>query len=306
MNKSAKPQRVKSLPAPPDRPEDANKGTFGRVMVVAGSRGMSGAACLAGVAALRGGAGLVTVATAAGVLPIVAGIEPSLLTLPLPEDAGGKISQAARPVLESALASQTTIAVGPGLGQSPELAGLVRWLFESVDRPGVFDADALNLLAAHPAALKARARRSEAGPPRVLTPHPGEFARLIAAEIPEVEKNREELSVQFAAEHKLVLVLKGHRTLITDGRRVALNSTGNSGMATGGCGDVLTGLIAALLGQKMAPFEAAQLGVYLHGLAGDLAAKGLSEPGLIASDLTRWLGAAWLTFLKAAGRRSRK
>ncbi len=183
--------------------------------------------------------------------------------------------------------------------------GLVRWLFESVDRPGVFDADALNLLAAHPAALKSRARSSEAVPPRVLTPHPGEFARLISTEIAQVENNRESLAAQFAAEHKLILVLKGHRTLITDGARMAVNSTGNSGMATGGCGDVLTGLIAALLAQKMAPFEAAQLGVHLHGLAGDLAARSHSEPGLIASDLTHSLGGAWLTLAKSV-RRSRK
>jgi len=266
---------------------------------------MSGAACLAGLGSLRGGAGLVTIAMPTGILPIVAGAEASYLTLPLPEDPTGKIGPVARSTLESALRAQTAIAVGPGLGQSPGLAGLVRWLFESVDRPGVFDADALNLLGAHPAALKSRARSSDVGPPRVLTPHPGEFARLISSEIATVEKNREALAAQFAAEHKLILVLKGHRTLITDGRRVAMNSTGNSGMATGGCGDVLTGLIAALLAQKMDPFEAAQLGVHLHGLAGDLAAKSLSEPGLIASDLPRWLGLAWLTLAKSA-RRSKK
>jgi ADP-dependent NAD(P)H-hydrate dehydratase len=305
MNRTPKLQRVKSLPPPPARPEDANKGTFGRVLIVAGSRGMSGAACLAGLGSLRGGAGLVTIAAPAGILPIVAAVEPSYLTLPMPEDATGKTSAAARAALESALRAQTTIAVGPGLGQSPALAGLVRWLFESVDLPGVFDADALNLLSAHPAALTSRARRSEAVPPRVLTPHPGEFARLISSEIAHVEKNREPLAAQFAAEHKLILVLKGHRTLITDGARMAVNSTGNSGMATGGCGDVLTGLIAALLAQKMAPFEAAQLGVHLHGLAGDLAAKSLSEPGLIASDVARALGEAWVKFGKST-RRSRK
>jgi ADP-dependent NAD(P)H-hydrate dehydratase len=305
MNKMSKLQRVKSLPPPPARPEDANKGTFGRVLIVAGSRGMSGAACLSGLGSLRGGAGLVTIAAPAGIVPIIAAVESSYLTLPMPEDATGKISHAARAALESALPAQTTIAVGPGLGQSPALGGLVRWLFESVDRPGVFDADALNLLSAHPAALKSRARSTDAVPPRVLTPHPGEFARLISSEIATVEKNRESLAAQFAAEHKLILVLKGHRTLITDGARVALNSTGNSGMATGGAGDVLTGLIAALLAQKMAPFDAAQLGVHLHGLAGDLAAKSLSEPGLIASDLPRWLGLAWITFAKSA-RRSRK
>jgi ADP-dependent NAD(P)H-hydrate dehydratase len=305
MNRTPKLQRVKSLPPPPARPEDANKGTFGRVLIVAGSRGMSGAACLAGLGSLRGGAGLVTIAAPAGILPIVAAVEPSYLTLPMPEDATGKTSAAARAALESALRAQTTIAVGPGLGQSPALAGLVRWLFESVDLPGVFDADALNLLSAHPAALKSRARSSEAVPLRVLTPHPGEFARLISSEIAHVEKNRESLAAQFAAEHKLILVLKGHRTLITDGGGMAVNSTGNSGMATGGCGDVLTGLIAALLAQKMAPFEAAQLGVHLHGLAGDLAAKSLSEPGLIASDVAHSLGEAWLKFGKST-RRSRK
>jgi ADP-dependent NAD(P)H-hydrate dehydratase len=304
MNRAPKLQRVKSLPPSPARPENANKGTFGRVLIVAGSRGMSGAACLSGLGALRGGAGLVTVAVPAGILPIVAAVEPSYLTVSLPEDAAGKIAPAARMVLESTVSAQTTIAVGPGLGQSPELAGLVRWLFETVEKPGVFDADALNLIGSHSAALKGRARKSEPLPPRVLTPHPGEFARLIARDIAEIEKNRETLGAQFAAEHKVVLVLKGHRTLITDGRRIAVNSTGNSGMATGGCGDVLTGLIAALLAQKMAPFEAAQLGVYLHGLAGDLAAKAQSEPGLIASDLPRWLSSAWLAHGK--GRRARK
>jgi NAD(P)H-hydrate epimerase len=266
---------------------------------------MSGAACLAGLGALRGGAGLVTVATPSGVLPIVASVEPSYLSLSLPEDSTGKISAMARAVLESALASQTTIAVGPGLGQSAELAGLVRWLFDAIDRPGVFDADALNLLSANPAALRARARRGESGPARVLTPHPGEFARLINTEIATVEKDRDSLAAQFAEAHKLILVLKGHRTVITDGRRIATNSTGNSGMATGGAGDVLTGLIAALLAQKMAPFEAAQFGVYLHGLAGDLAAKTLSESALIASDLTRFLGEAWLAIGKSSRRRRR-
>jgi ADP-dependent NAD(P)H-hydrate dehydratase len=306
MKRAQKLERIKSLPPAPPRPENANKGTFGRVLIVAGSRGMSGAACLSGLGALRGGAGLVTVAVPTGILPIVATVEPSYLTVPLPEDAAGKIAAAARLVLESTVVAQTTIAVGPGLGQSPELAGLVRWLFETVEKPGVFDADALNLIASYSAAMKSRARQGEPLPPRVLTPHPGEFARLIARDIGEIEKNRETLGAQFAAEHKVILVLKGHRTLITDGRRIAINSTGNSGMATGGCGDVLTGLIAALLAQKMAPFEAAQLGVYLHGLAGDLAAKAQSEPGLIASDLPRWLSSAWRTLPRSKGRRARK
>jgi ADP-dependent NAD(P)H-hydrate dehydratase len=293
MNRSAAIKRIKSLPKAPQRPNDANKGTFGKVLVVAGHRGMSGAPCLAGLGALRGGAGLVTVAVPLGILPIVAGVEPSYLTLPLPEDGEGRISHDAAGVLEAEIAKQTSFAIGPGLGQSAGLAALVGRFFSSVECPAVFDADALNALASAPGPLAARTRRRDDVLPRILTPHPGEFARLAATDIPTVQKNRESLAVKFAAEHRLVLVLKGHKSVITDGRRVAINSTGNSGMATGGTGDVLTGLIAALLAQGMEPFEAAQMGAHLHGLAGDLAAKSVSKPGLIASDLPRWLGEAW-------------
>lgn len=285
--------RIKSLPSAPPRPEESHKGTYGRVLIIAGSRGMSGAACLAGLGALRGGAGLVTVAAPHGILPIVAGAEASYLTLALPEDEDGRLANLAWRTLEPALNPQTALAVGPGLGQSVSLSALVHRLFSSVKQPAVFDADALNLLASAPAALAARKRQRDNIVPRILTPHPGEFARLIKTDIAAVQKNRQQLAVEFAAEYQLVLVLKGHKSLITDGKRLAVNSTGNSGMATGGCGDVLTGLIAALLAQGMAPFEAAQLGVYLHGLAGDLAAKELSKPGLIASDVAQFLGQAW-------------
>jgi|HubBroStandDraft_6_1064221.scaffolds.fasta_scaffold111481_2 ADP-dependent NAD(P)H-hydrate dehydratase len=293
MTRAAAIKRVKALPKPPARPNDSNKGTFGKTLIVAGHPGMSGAACLSGLGALRGGAGLVTVAVPRSILPIVASVEPSYLTLPLAEDEGGRISHDAWSALEVEIAKQTSFAIGPGLGQSAGLAALVGRLFSSVQCPAVFDADALNLLASARGALSARKRQEGDLTPRVLTPHPGEFARLAQTETATVQKNRESLAMEFAAEHRLVLVLKGHKTVITDGRRVAINPTGNSGMATGGTGDVLTGLIAALLAQKMEPFDAAQLGVYLHGLAGDLAAKSLSKPALIASDLPRWLGDAW-------------
>jgi ADP-dependent NAD(P)H-hydrate dehydratase len=293
MNRSAAIKRVKALPKAPARPNDSNKGTFGKTLIVAGHPGMSGAACLSGLGALRGGAGLVTVAVPRSILPIIAGMEPSYLTLPLPDDEAGRISHDAAPVLDAEIAKQTSFAIGPGLGQSPGLSALVGRLFSSVKCPAVFDADALNALAAAPAALSARKRQRDEAAPRVLTPHPGEFARLAGTETATVQENRESLAVQFAEEHGLILVLKGHKTVITDGRRVAINSTGNSGMATGGTGDVLTGLIAALLAQGMAPFDAAQLGAHLHGLAGDLAAKSVSKPGLIASDLPKWLGDAW-------------
>jgi len=296
-------KRITTIPPVPPRPDDAHKGTFGKVLVIAGSRGMSGAAALAGLGALRGGAGLVTVAVPQGILPIVAGIEPSYLTMPLPDDDQGHLCNDARDSLERILSQQTSIAIGPGIGQSASLSSLVSWLFSKIQAAAVFDADALNLLASSRAALFARKRQTQGAAPRILTPHPGEFARLAELDTVSVQRNRERLAIQFAREHHVVLVLKGHDSVVTDGNRVAINSTGNSGMATGGSGDVLTGLIAALIAQGMAPFEAAQLGAYLHGLAGDLAAKELSKPALIASDLPRWLGEA---FRKTGKHRSKK
>ena len=282
---------VSWLPQLPPRPDDGHKGTFGSVLIAAGSRGMSGAACLAGLGALRGGAGLVTVAVPAEILPIVAAVEPAYLTRGCPHDAEGRLSLAARPLLETALAGQSVLACGSGWGQSAEIVELVRWIYTTVTLPVVIDADGLNALAKAPDIC------DRAGGPRILTPHPGEFARLIGSDAATVQQNRQALAAEFAGQRQVVLVLKGAGTIITDGRRLAVNGTGNSGMATGGSGDVLTGIIAALVAQKMPPFEAAQLGVHLHGLAGDLAAAELSQPGLIASDLPRFLGHAWKQFV---------
>lgn len=283
-------ERIVELPALPQRSDDAHKGSFGRVLIIGGSRGMSGAACLAGMGALRGGAGLVYLAVPEGVAPIVAALEPSYLTIPLPEDDRGQLSLEAELPLNDVVPKNSAVAVGPGMGQSDELLMLVRWLYAKVDKPIVFDADGLNTLAQMPEIL------SQAPAPRILTPHPGEFARLSRSDIAAVQQNREESAVRFAQEHGVVLLLKGRGTIITDGRQVAVNTTGNSGMATGGTGDVLTGLIAALLAQGLPAFAAAQLGAHLHGLAGDMAAHDLSKPALIASDLPRYLGAAWKQF----------
>jgi NAD(P)H-hydrate epimerase len=280
---------VDALPDLPPRPGDAHKGTFGRVLIVAGSRGMTGAAGLAGAAALRGGAGLVTVATPLSIQPIVAGYEPSYLTIGLPDDNEGLLSRAALPQVMDVLSRQTAAAWGPGLGRSDDLDDVTLTVYKSAALPMVFDADGLNALA--------HRRDWMSGPPpagpRVLTPHPGEFARLTGLEPGAIAARRAETAADFAAQHGVVVVLKGPQTVITDGHRVALNPTGNSGMATGGTGDVLTGLIAALLGQQMEPFDAAQLAADLHGLAGDLAAAELSNPGLIASDLPKYLACAW-------------
>jgi NAD(P)H-hydrate epimerase len=273
--------RVQTLPGLPRRPVDSHKGRFGSILVIAGSRGMAGAAALAGASALRSGAGLVRVASPAEVQPTVASFEPSYMTYPLPCDDDGMVRLAAAiPVLERLAAPADVIAVGPGLGQSDDVRGLVHWLIESTDKPLVVDADALNMLAADTSILSTLRR------PVVLTPHPGEFARLARLDVAAVQKDRIEQAARLAAlSEPLVVVLKGAGTVVTDGRRVYVNQTGNPGMATGGAGDALTGMIAALMGQNLPAFEAAQLGVYLHGLAGDIARDQNGMVGMIAGDI---------------------
>ena len=289
MTQSIQIERITALPVPPVRSQAAHKGDFGRVLLIAGSRGMSGAACLAATAALRGGAGLVTAAIPEGIAAVVAAYEPSYMTAPLAEDEHGRIKSAAHKRLTELLSLQTAVAIGPGLGQSPSLLELVADLYDSVSVPMVVDADALNLLSRRSYLLK----RAEGASPRVLTPHPGEFARLTGLDVATIQSDREQHAVEFARRNNVILVLKGHDTVITDGRKLAVNQTGNSGMATGGTGDVLTGLIASLLAQGLPAFEAARLGAHVHGLAGDTAAEEFSKPGLIASDVLRCLGRAW-------------
>jgi NAD(P)H-hydrate epimerase len=280
---------VLSIPALPQRPEESHKGSFGSVLIIAGSRGMSGAACLSGLGALRGGAGLVTLAIPAGIQTAVAAVEPSYLTIALPDNEQGRISLLALAEILSRAASATAVAIGPGWGKSADLIELAHSLYTSIERPLVVDADALNALASAPGGFP----KAPPGAPRILTPHPGEFARLLKTDTKTVQSDREGLAATFAREQGVIVVLKGHRTIITDGEKAAINKTGNSGMATGGTGDVLTGLTAALLAQGMSPFDAAHLAVYLHGMAGDLAADDLSKPGLIASDVAHYLGKAW-------------
>ncbi|HWB10369.1 MAG TPA: NAD(P)H-hydrate dehydratase [Pirellulales bacterium] len=276
------------LPKLPPREPDAHKGSFGTALLVGGARGMTGAISLAGMAALRGGAGLVRLAVAATSQDIVAGFEPSYMTTGLACDEAGRIGLAAREVIGELAGKSTAIGCGPGLGQSAELNELVAWLYTQLKQPAVFDADALNALAAQADVL------SRAAGPRILTPHPGEFQRLIGARARMSRQEMEAEAVALAARAGIVVLLKGHRTLITDGQRQARNTTGNPGMATGGTGDVLTGLTTALLCQQLSPFDAARLAAHLHGLAGDLAAEELGEVSLIASDLVRSLPAAFL------------
>jgi ADP-dependent NAD(P)H-hydrate dehydratase len=274
-------ERIETIPALPPRPADSHKGLYGTVLVIAGGRGMAGAAALVGAAALRSGAGLVRVASPAEVQPTVASFEPSYMTFPLTDDGEGFLQfDAAVPVLEHLIDSADVVAAGPGLGQSNQIQALVRWLLETCDKPLVIDADGLNALS------KQRELLSQVTRPVVLTPHPGEFARLMDMDVAHVQVDREENAARLAnLSESLVVVLKGAGTIVTDGRRVYVNRTGNPGMATGGSGDTLTGVIAALLAQKLAPFEAVQLGVYAHGLAGDIARDQNGEIGMIAGDI---------------------
>src|SRR4051812_8091186 len=280
------------LPSIPPRKPDSHKGDYGRVLLIGGSQGMAGAIALAGMAALRSGAGLVKLATASSCQATVASFEPSAMTIALPADDQGRISEAALAAIVEAAKEATVLACGPGLGRSDALAHVVAWLYQNTYQPIVFDADALTLLAREPSVL------TKAGGPRILTPHPGEFARLLGR--PSFPPNeRESLAREFARANKLVLVLKGHQTVIADGTRTAINQTGNPGMATGGTGDVLTGVITALVAQGLSPYDAARLGVHVHGLAGDLAAEELGQVSLIASDLIQYLPRAWKSLVGA-------
>ncbi|MFZ5828817.1 MAG: NAD(P)H-hydrate dehydratase [Planctomycetota bacterium] len=269
------------MPKLPRRMPEDHKGTFGTALLVGGSWGMTGAIGLAGMAALRGGAGLARLAVPKPCVPIVAAYHPCYTTLPLAADEEGRIAAPAFDAIAEQCESATAVGFGPGMGRSLELDQLVARLYQEVRRPMVVDADGLNALGAEADSL------GNPGSPRVLTPHPGEFARLTGRRLP--PEDRHAAAVELARRCGVVIVLKGHHTLVTDGHRVAVNATGNPGMATGGAGDVLTGVITALLCQGLEPFEAAQLGVYLHGLAGDLAAAELGEAGMIASDLLDFL-----------------
>lgn len=283
-------ETITQLPTLQPRQADSNKGNFGRILVVAGSRGMSGAAILCASAALRSGAGLVYLATPDSVQPVAAAANPCYLTIPLPQDAQGRLAEGAEAEILSQAQKNDVVVLGPGLGRSVALSKMMPPLLEKIQAPVVLDADGLNALEHNTERLKGRHA------PLIMTPHPGEFARLLGTDIASVQAERRESAVRFAAEHGIIMVLKGHGTVVTDGRGIYINTTGNPGMATGGTGDVLSGVIAALLGQQLEPFAAAQLGVHIHGLAGDLARDDLGDVSLIASDLLDYLPRAFRQF----------
>jgi len=271
----------------PAREADAHKGRFGHLLIVAGSLGKTGAAVLAARAALRSGVGLCTIATPASQQPIVAAQAPEYMTEALPETAAGSLALAGRERLLELAHRMDAVALGPGLSLHPETQALARALVAEVERPLVADADALSALAGHLDLLR------RALGPRALTPHPGEMARMLGLTVDAVQGDRLEVTRSFARDHRVGLALKGAGTAIggPDGR-VAVNPTGNPGMAKGGSGDVLTGIVGALLARGLDPVAALEAGCYLHGLAGDLTAAERGEIAMIAGDIVEKLPAA--------------
>lgn len=282
------PKIVTGCPKLPARPTESNKGDYGRILVLAGSRNMSGAAILTGTATLRAGGGLVTIACPREVQGVIASGFPCYMTAGLPGNEHGVVAPVSETELLTMAEHSDVLAIGPGLGRDKGLTKLVGALLSKSHTPIVLDGDGLFALSElSPELLVERPH------PTILTPHYGEFARLVGSTVEEVIGNRQNLAMQFAELGKCVVVLKGAGTLVTDGMRLYRNTTGNPGMATGGTGDVLTGVIAGLLGQGLAPFEAAQMGVYVHGRAGDLAAARLGQLSLTAYDLLNELPKAF-------------
>ncbi len=275
------PESIAPLFAP--RPRDSNKGKFGHVLIVAGSRGKSGAAAMSGLAALRAGAGLVTVACPESALSAVAAHAPELMTEPLPETADGAIALGALERIVELADKRTLVGIGPGIGAGDQTKQVVNQLFNEIEKPMVIDADALNCLAGG----DWKGTRAL----RVLTPHPGEMSRLNGQSTAQIQGDRVAAARSFACERGITLVLKGEGTLIAfeDGR-LWVNPTGSPAMATGGTGDILTGMVSGLLGQfPQDPERAVAAAVYLHGLAGEIAARYLTEQNVIATDLLRYL-----------------
>jgi ADP-dependent NAD(P)H-hydrate dehydratase len=273
----------------PSRNVDSHKGDFGRVCIIAGSIGMSGAACLAGRASLRAGAGLVRVAVAESILPIVAAAELSYTTIALPEDEHGRISFDAMDMMLKAARENDVIAFGPGLGISDDIKKIVEKLINIPDLALIIDADGLNNLSR----LKGWHNCRKAS--LILTPHPGEMKKLWASVFRKpMSDSRQKTAGDFAKLTNTTVLLKGAGTVVTDGDRLFVNTTGNPGMATPGSGDCLTGIIAALKAQKMSFFDSAVLGAYIHGLAGDIATKRKGQISLIATDIIDCLPDAFM------------
>lgn len=275
----------------PKRKPKSHKGDYGHVFILAGSVGLTGAAYLCSQAAILSGSGLVTLGIPKSLNPIMARKLTEVMTLPLPETGQQSLNIAAFKKIKDFAKKADVLAIGPGLSQNKQTQGLVRKVILKIDKPMVIDADGLNALVGH---LDILHRKNAKIPQRrktlILTPHPGEMARLLSKKVSFVQKNRIKIAKEFAKKYNVILVLKGHKTVIANPKGVMYtNTTGNPGMATAGVGDILTGMISSFIGQRLEPFLATKLAVYIHGLAGDLAAKEKGQISLIATDLLKKL-----------------
>lgn len=290
-------REITKLPRLKPREADTHKGDYGRVLVLAGSVGYTGAAYLCSKAALRSGAGLVTLGIPESLNAIMAAKLTCVMTRPLPETHARSLSQEGKQEILDLAKGFDVVAIGPGLGTHPDTKALVLELLQALDKPIVLDADGITAVCDDLGAIERNPGKM------VLTPHPGEMARVLGLpSAQEVQKDRLKIAVRFAKRCGAVLVLKGHETLVTDAERIYTNKTGNPGMATAGSGDVLTGMIACLVAQGLEPFDAAQLGVYLHATAGDLAAERFGETAMIATDILDSLHRAILRHVSKQGK----
>lgn len=284
------PSNLAELSSLPQRGPAFHKGEAGRILVIAGSAGMTGAGAMASLACLRAGGGVVTWAIPKSLNPIGEAINMEVMTLPVPDTPSGAPSMDAREILVEAARETNCVVLGPGLPVAGDTGELMRLLIPEIFPPLIIDGGAFSAIGTDMMII--RKRQS----PTIITPHPGEMGRITGRTSADVQAKRQEFAAKYAKLSGAVVALKGHDTIVANGQEAYVNQSGNPGMATAGSGDVLCGVIAALVGQGMPPFEAAKLGVYLHGLAGDLATAEMGMHGVIASDIIGHLPAAFKAY----------
>lgn len=289
------PSNLDSLPELPKRTVACHKGECGRVLVIAGSAGMTGAGAMASIASLRAGAGVVLWAIPKSLNSVAEAVSLEVMSLPIPDTPSGAPSMDAREILVEAARETDCVVLGPGLPVAGDTGELMRLLIPEIYPPLIVDGGAFAAIATD--FMTIRKRQS----PTIITPHPGEMSRITGKTISEVQEKRQEFAAKYAKISGAVVALKGHGTVVTNGTETYINESGNAGLSTAGSGDVLTGVIAGLVAQGMRPFDAARLGVYLHGLAGDVAALDIGMHGVIATDIIERLPAAYKAYTSMRG-----
>lgn len=284
------PTNLDQLPPLPERTPECHKGECGRVLVIAGSAGMTGAGAMASISSLRAGAGVVLWAIPRSLNSVAEAISLEVMSLPIPDTPAGAPSMEAREILVEAARETDCVVIGPGLPVAGDTGELMRLLIPEIYPPLIIDGGAFAAIATD--FMIIRKRQS----PTIITPHPGEMSRITGKTIPEVQEKRADFASKYAKVSGAIVALKGHNTVVANGTEVYVNETGNPGMSTAGSGDVLSGVIAGLVAQGMAPFDAAKLGVFLHGLAGDIAMQDIGMHGVIASDIMERIPSAYKSY----------